>query len=494
MSEESKINPKSFFGEEHHGAYDSAAASMPEFGENMQKAAQLTSDLDGAESEFQRLVVLMDFMMSQLKEFYGITETESIIPWEQEELNKKNNEKLPLGLTMTPDGQNIDFGKFAGDKARMVGEMAKDPIFADKLKEKGKEFGFENMTGEKFQEIANQQGDDIQESINQFARGTAAHQRAQVADDINISTKQFQEEANKPKFGLIPEGREKGGPVTSGKPYLVGEKGPEMIIPNSSGQVITNTNLKSLENERNNSMGDEREDLKILANMQQTQMKQFFGITNTVAGLTGGIESGFKVQTQEELNAENNAKLPLGLTMTRDGQNIDLGKFAGDKARMIGEMASDPKFEDALKERGKEFGFSDMTGAQFKEIANKQGDELQREINQYTPGTDAYEMAEISSQFNTGNPFGKKSNFGLISDPEGREKGGSIRSGQPYLVGERGPEMVIPNSAGQVITNTNLKALKHERNISMLNKNTSRRKLVIQPVIRNNNHTVRYRG
>ena len=75
-----------------------------------------------------------------------------------------------------------------------------------------------------------------------------------------------------------------------------------------------------------------------------------------------------------------------------------------------------------------------------------------------------------------------------------REKGGEIRSGQPYLVGEKGPEMIIPNSSGQVITNSNLRAIEHERNISMLNKNTSRRKLVIQPVIRNNNHTVRYRG
>ena len=253
MSEESKINPKSFFGEEHHGDYDAAAASMPEFGENMQKAAQLTSDLDGAESEFQRLVVLTDFMMSQIKEFYGITRTESIIPWEQEELNKENNAKLPMGLTMTPDGQNIDFGKFAGDKARMVGKMASDPKFADELKKRGKEFGFENMTGEKFQEIANQQGDDIQESINQFTRGTASHQRAQAADDINISTEKFKKEANKPNFGMI-SGKAKGGPITSGQPYLVGEKGPEMIIPNSSGQVITNNNLKAIEHERNITM------------------------------------------------------------------------------------------------------------------------------------------------------------------------------------------------------------------------------------------------
>ena len=32
----------------------------------------------------------------------------------------------------------------------------------------------------------------------------------------------------------------KGGPVTAGKPYMVGEKGPEIIIPRSDGDVLTN--------------------------------------------------------------------------------------------------------------------------------------------------------------------------------------------------------------------------------------------------------------
>jgi hypothetical protein len=32
----------------------------------------------------------------------------------------------------------------------------------------------------------------------------------------------------------------KGGPVQQGKPYLVGEQGPEIIIPHSSGDVLTN--------------------------------------------------------------------------------------------------------------------------------------------------------------------------------------------------------------------------------------------------------------
>lgn len=36
------------------------------------------------------------------------------------------------------------------------------------------------------------------------------------------------------------EGRAEGGPVTSGRPYLVGEAGPEIFIPGVSGQIIPN--------------------------------------------------------------------------------------------------------------------------------------------------------------------------------------------------------------------------------------------------------------
>ena len=36
------------------------------------------------------------------------------------------------------------------------------------------------------------------------------------------------------------EAKAKGGPIQEGKPYLVGEKGPEIIIPRSDGDVLTN--------------------------------------------------------------------------------------------------------------------------------------------------------------------------------------------------------------------------------------------------------------
>jgi len=42
--------------------------------------------------------------------------------------------------------------------------------------------------------------------------------------------------------GLNPfgGGRADGGPVTGGTPYIVGERGPELFVPNSSGAIIPN--------------------------------------------------------------------------------------------------------------------------------------------------------------------------------------------------------------------------------------------------------------
>jgi hypothetical protein len=59
---------------------------------------------------------------------------------------------------------------------------------------------------------------------------------------LNISPQGF--------FSSI-ERREKGGPVTKGKPYLVGEKGPEVFQPNMSGNIISNENISTISNKTN---------------------------------------------------------------------------------------------------------------------------------------------------------------------------------------------------------------------------------------------------
>ncbi len=48
-----------------------------------------------------------------------------------------------------------------------------------------------------------------------------------------------------PIGGFLGGFLEDGGPATGGKPYIVGEAGPELFIPNSSGKVISNDDMTS---------------------------------------------------------------------------------------------------------------------------------------------------------------------------------------------------------------------------------------------------------
>ena len=49
--------------------------------------------------------------------------------------------------------------------------------------------------------------------------------------------------------------RAKGGPVKKGEPYVVGEKGPELIVPSESGNVIPNDEYSNLASSINQSVG-----------------------------------------------------------------------------------------------------------------------------------------------------------------------------------------------------------------------------------------------
>jgi hypothetical protein len=46
--------------------------------------------------------------------------------------------------------------------------------------------------------------------------------------------------------------------------------------------------------------------------------------------------------------------------------------------------------------------------------------------------------------------------LGIPVPATGKAIGGSVQSGQPYMVGERGPELFVPNSQGSIVANKNL--------------------------------------
>ena len=80
--------------------------------------------------------------------------------------------------------------------------------------------------------------------------------------------------------------REEGGPIEEGKPYLVGEKGPELIVPSESGNVIPNDEYSNLASSINQSVNKNRVKTVIQPVIQNqiTQVPIPFQITQPVDG------------------------------------------------------------------------------------------------------------------------------------------------------------------------------------------------------------------
>lgn len=62
--------------------------------------------------------------------------------------------------------------------------------------------------------------------------------------------------------------RAAGGPVTGGHPYMVGELGPELFVPNSSGQIVPNNQITTTNNYTVNLVGGNNAGSDIMASLR----------------------------------------------------------------------------------------------------------------------------------------------------------------------------------------------------------------------------------
>jgi hypothetical protein len=75
-------------------------------------------------------------------------------------------------------------------------------------------------------------------------------------------------------FGAVFGGRKAGGgAVKGGTPYLVGEKGAELFVPNTSGQIITNQNTKAMMSGQGQQVG--QQPLSVNFSIQATDASGF---------------------------------------------------------------------------------------------------------------------------------------------------------------------------------------------------------------------------
>ena len=88
-------------------------------------------------------------------------------------------------------------------------------------------------------------------------------------------------------------GRADGGPVTGGKPYIVGERGPELFDHRSSGTIVTNEDTReAVDRYGEGSSGNAVQRLDISYNVQEIAGERYVTEQEFRAGmmLQPGVE------------------------------------------------------------------------------------------------------------------------------------------------------------------------------------------------------------
>lgn len=173
------------------------------------------------------------------------------------------------------------------------------------------------------------------------------------------------------------ESRQFGGPVSAGQPYMVGEAGPEVVVPNQSGTVVPNA-----------------------------------GSSNAMRNVMNAL-----------VPSAGAAEMPKGRYYNKNGKIYDTGiEISREEAAGLVRRA-----QESLKRNDEQLA---KAPADLKPIMAKAHALAKNKFEQ--------EIKELLQSMS-----------GLPS----RQYGGNVSAGNAYLVGEQGPEIVLPNQPAQMSTN-----------------------------------------
>ena len=136
------------------------------------------------------------------------------------------------------------------------------------------------------------EGGDIDEDS---LGGFSAENEKEVSDAVQTFTEE--EVAVIEETGVIPEPRAEGGPVIEGRPYIVGEEGEELFVPNESGEIIPNDELDQTLGDATNIEGTGGEDTAMSVTPDTPSSS---GTATTAAAPTTSSLDGEDFETDDE--------------------------------------------------------------------------------------------------------------------------------------------------------------------------------------------------
>jgi len=283
--------------------------------------------------------------------------------------------------------------------------------------------------------------------------------------------------SGKPRFSppppafVVAGAKAKGGPIEKGKPYLVGEKGPEMVIPHSKpstpeqallGVVHTGGNIAKgaagLVSMAANAKIKEADDYET----GKTEHSSFVPIADRYKEdpwykrIPKQISDGLAINPRAP-EVQKYVKETSGRWASAGKNTLQKIKSAADNIHTEA-GATNAAIEPQMGNAGKTTAFASslIPGVRALDIPMGVGEaksmsggiipSLANAVTRKVPGGDLVKNAAQQA-------VGKMAESVLPA----RAKGGPIKAGKPYIVGEKGPEIVIPKQNGTVIPNHAIK-------------------------------------
>lgn len=301
----------------------------------------------------------------------------------------------------------------------------------------------------------------------------------------NISTPDgFRGVLTTPTVSRPVPGRARGGPVQGSQSYVVGEKGPELFVPSVSGKIVTSGASQEMAygvvalNEKSLTVAQIMDKIVLsgeevaamferqaaAANQEQKGGgigKAFLNIGLSLLGsaLTGAFnKGGLKPST-------SNGGIGYGGFYTGpsssapSGVNVVLPKSHG--GGIVGSamqtatvssavLANAPRFHTGYNLDKGVSGLKQDEIPTILQIGEKvvPKDKVSSEEKLVRLLREKLKKAEKGERISTYDGFS-----GYLT---GRARGGPVEGGKPYVVGERGPEIMVPGASGKVVSSAAL--------------------------------------